>query len=1016
MRKFIKILAGGLATLTALVIIALAILVNLDFNDYRQEIAAQITKATGRPFAINGSLEVDVSLVPVLKATDIVMGNADWSAHPDMMIIDSLMVEVDLLSLISGPPDIHNISISGADILLETAPSGIKNFDFQTPKETNDPATKATITPKEKITKITNKMNDGVDLPILRQIALSDIKVTYLDGKTNEGRALQIEEVTLLGDQADVPMQLSIAAVDDNGVTANLNGVLGSPKAMLDPSELWDVNLIGDIAGVAVDISGAIKDPTTGDGIDLKVLADGDELSNVAKLFLVDIPKIGKFKLDTKIIGSADGDMALTDLALEIGSVDTILIKAAGQLADLNKFSGIDLDIALTSNELGHLSAFSEKVAQKPIPNLGPLNLTTKITGARDRGISLTGINLSFGQESQVKVSAKGAINDAMNLQGVNLDVGIITQEIGNLSNLSEKYAGLTIPALGPLNFKSTLKGGLNTTLAVQAIDMQLGRTNLIKIGASGTIADLYNQTGIALNISAEADAISRVNKILNPYDVGEIPKIGPLSFKGTFTGAANDGLALSDLTLKAGDGKRFLISAKGSVKDITTPKGFAVDVDVKVDNLAKLSELVGENLPALGPLDVQVSILGDRSEKLDITNLVAKIGKSDLSGSFSFDATGPQPKANGSLRASLLRKMDFIKDQSDLKAANNNSSPQSTASTTNNASNNTASDENSGEYIISETPISFDLLKMADGDFDIDVANLEIDGAKLKDVNLVAKLVAGKLTIDNLQFADRGGNPAKMSFTLDASKPKASFIAKVTADRFDAREAFALAKMPDLGSGPLEVDINLTSAGNSAHEIASNLNGEFIFFEQDGLIDSQKLRKLLGADGSVLADVLIGRTGEGMHPVYCMAFDFKITKGMLQTRTALMDTKVSTISATGDVDLATEALGMTVTPHRSVVGLPTTLPILVGGTFKDPRYAPNPVGSVFNLTKSLLGGAVEVITFQGIGKALQGEDSPCINLRPSAREEQQIDQDQLQQDLKKDPEKVIKNLLKGLF
>lgn len=283
MRKFIKILAGFVAVLTGLVLIAFAILVNLDFNDYREDIAAEVTKATGRPFAIKGDLEVELSLIPIIKASRVVMGNAGWSANPDMLKIDSISVEADLLSFISGPPDIHDISVSGVEIILETAPSGMKNYEFSTASDSSNQPQQTTGSPKDKLDEATGKISTGTVIPIFRQIALSDIKVRFLDEAQDVDRTLTVAEVSLLGDDPSEPMQLAIEAHGDKDVSLVLNGVLGSLETVLDPTKPWSVDVFGDVAGIAVDISGAIADPTSGQGVDLKIVADGPELSKVAE-------------------------------------------------------------------------------------------------------------------------------------------------------------------------------------------------------------------------------------------------------------------------------------------------------------------------------------------------------------------------------------------------------------------------------------------------------------------------------------------------------------------------------------------------------------------------------------------------------------------------------------------------------------------------------------------------------------------------------------------------------------
>ena len=69
---------GGI--LLGLVLVVVLIVALFDWNWLRDPIARKVSRATGRTFAINGDLNVHLSLHPRVIADNIVLGNAQWAS------------------------------------------------------------------------------------------------------------------------------------------------------------------------------------------------------------------------------------------------------------------------------------------------------------------------------------------------------------------------------------------------------------------------------------------------------------------------------------------------------------------------------------------------------------------------------------------------------------------------------------------------------------------------------------------------------------------------------------------------------------------------------------------------------------------------------------------------------------------------------------------------------------------------------------------------------------------------
>jgi uncharacterized protein involved in outer membrane biogenesis len=130
-----------IAGIAVFLLLLLTALYFFDWNLARPYIARQVTSSTGRNFAINGDLEVHLSLWPRFIANDVVMGNAAWSNDPAMAQIKRADFRIDLLKLLAGHLLFPEITLSDIHLVLEVNKDGTPNWVFhQTGKQSEFPA------------------------------------------------------------------------------------------------------------------------------------------------------------------------------------------------------------------------------------------------------------------------------------------------------------------------------------------------------------------------------------------------------------------------------------------------------------------------------------------------------------------------------------------------------------------------------------------------------------------------------------------------------------------------------------------------------------------------------------------------------------------------------------------------------------------------------------------------------------------------------------------------------------
>ena len=97
----ILIIAG--IAVVVLVAGAAVVLMSMDFNQFKPQIAAEVKKATGRDMTIAGDLRLNLlTLNPGLAVDGVRFANAPWGSRPDMAVIKRFEVKVSIMPLLSG--------------------------------------------------------------------------------------------------------------------------------------------------------------------------------------------------------------------------------------------------------------------------------------------------------------------------------------------------------------------------------------------------------------------------------------------------------------------------------------------------------------------------------------------------------------------------------------------------------------------------------------------------------------------------------------------------------------------------------------------------------------------------------------------------------------------------------------------------------------------------------------------------------------------------------------------------
>jgi len=180
---------------------------------------AEVKRATGRDFAIDGTVRLQFFPALALVADDVRLGNAAWGSRPDMLHAKRLALNVALRPLLSRRVEVGRVELSGADLLLETNAQGEPNWRFARADAAAPPRA-------DTDSDTARKVHVSV-----AQLLAQDSTLSLRNGRSGTTRTLSIQSLRLGNDAAD-----AIATAAKVGTEAAPATPATPPAATTDPA------------------------------------------------------------------------------------------------------------------------------------------------------------------------------------------------------------------------------------------------------------------------------------------------------------------------------------------------------------------------------------------------------------------------------------------------------------------------------------------------------------------------------------------------------------------------------------------------------------------------------------------------------------------------------------------------------------------------------------------------------------------------------------------------------------
>ncbi len=291
---------------------------------------------------------------------------------------------------------------------------------------------------------------------------------------------------------------------------------------------------------------------------------------------------------------------------------------------------------------------------------------------------------------------------------------------------------------------------------------------------------------------------------------------------------------------------------------------------------------------------------------------------------------------------------------------------------------------------MIPDTPIPFGLLRLADADVKLNIAQLKTGGALYRAIAGHIVLRNGKLQVDPLS-ADLPEGHVNASLSADAAQQNPPVAIRAQIPALALQPLLAAMGKPEMINGSLNVQADLHGAGMTPHAIASTLDGSFSVTMGKGTIDNRLLGSTLA---SVLREInmldLVGRGGTSQ--VECFVANATVSHGVAAFHPLAFASSLLTMDGSGSVNLGNETLDLRVRPQGRVAGTQIVVPMRISGPWRSPATAPDAAAAVTQNAGSVAGAVLGQTTPLGAiagalgGKQLLGgSEAGCGSPRPAA-------------------------------
>lgn len=385
--------------------------------------------------------------------------------------------------------------------------------------------------------------------------------------------------------------------------------------------------------------------------------------------------------------------------------------------------------------------------------------------------------------------------------------------------------------------------------------------------------------------------------------------------------------------------------SAKGNVTSLLTFSKLDLNIAIRGGSLSELFPLIGVVLPDTPAYRTQGHLLRNakswRYEKFS-----GVIGNSDIFGTLDVDtAATPRPMLKGNLNSKSLHLADLGPLVGTQKPEKQSNVPR--------------------DRVLPSMPFRTERWKKMDADITLKANSIVRNKAlPINDLSTHLRMRNAVLTLDPLKFGVAGGTLAGL-VKLDGNNGVISASTDLKVRKMRLAQMFPTLESNKTSVGLINGDIELRGRGNNVANMLGSADGRFALVMNEGEI-SKFMMETAGLHLIEMLQIKLSR--DRNIQINCGIADFGVKNGVMQSRTLMLDTDITRLNASGNVDMKNETLDLTLTQQSKKLSLISLRPtILVRGTLAKPKAS-------VDKTK---------LASRGLGAALLGAVNPLLALIP---------------------------------
>jgi uncharacterized protein involved in outer membrane biogenesis len=365
-------------------------------------------------------------------------------------------------------------------------------------------------------------------------------------------------------------------------------------------------------------------------------------------------------------------------------------------------------------------------------------------------------------------------------------------------------------------------------------------------------------------------------------------------------------------------------IGVEGTITQPTAVTAIDLNMSLAGASMANLYPLTGVLLPDTPPYATKGRLIGHlNANGSDWTyeKFTGKVGESDLAGTLEYIVQKPRPLLRGALVSNQLRLEDLGPT---VKADTN------------------AEKKNRGAKAVQPDAKALPVEQFTTDKWDALDADVKFTGRKIiRDAALpIDDLVTEihmkdkVLSLTPLNFGVAGGDLTS-NITLNGQSNVIQAQIKTAARHLKIKQLFPTLDSMQASIGEVNADASLSGTGNSIAAMMASANGEVKAAVTEGTIS----KFILEAAGLNVPNAVFAKLfGDKQVQMNCLANEFDVKSGVMQTKYFVMDTTDAVVTVDGNINLSTEEMALDVRPKtKGVRIISLRSPLYVKGTFKNP-------------------------------------------------------------------------------